>query len=88
MSSTLADHLLDQYRRAVACEFKSCSNTGEGESSGSHSMSTAVHKAHGAQINFGDLIPYLIYGYSPPSHFKEKTFSVKRFRNVNKNALR
>ncbi len=26
---------------------------------GSRPMSTAVHNAHGAQINFGDLTPYL-----------------------------
>jgi hypothetical protein len=29
---------------------------------GSQTMSTAVHKAHGAQINFGELTPYLSYG--------------------------
>jgi hypothetical protein len=28
-------------------------------------MSTAAH-AHGAQINFGDLTPYLIYVYGTP----------------------
>jgi hypothetical protein len=26
---------------------------------GSQPLSTAVHNAHGAQINFGDLTPYL-----------------------------
>jgi hypothetical protein len=29
-------------------------------------MSTAVHNAHGAQIYFGDLTPYLTYGAGPP----------------------
>jgi hypothetical protein len=29
----------------------------------SQPMSTAVHNAHGAQINFGDLTPYLTYGF-------------------------
>jgi hypothetical protein len=30
---------------------------------GSQPMSTAVHNAHGAQTNLGDLSPYLTYGY-------------------------
>ncbi len=40
-------------------------NAGGRGVAGSQSMSTAVHKA-GAQINFGDLTPYLTYeGESP-----------------------
>ncbi len=37
---------------------------GEGGVAGSQPMSTAVHIMwHGAQINFGDLTPYLTYGW-------------------------
>jgi hypothetical protein len=32
---------------------------------GSQPMSTAVHNAHGAQINFGDLTLYLAYDIRP-----------------------
>jgi hypothetical protein len=35
---------------------------GGGEFAESQPMSTAVHNAHGAQINFGDITPYLTYG--------------------------
>ncbi len=39
---------------------------GEGVA-GSQPMSTAVHNARGAQINFGDLTPYLTYdAYAAP----------------------
>ncbi len=34
-------------------------NAGEGWGGGSRPTSTVVHNAQGAQINFGDLIPYL-----------------------------
>jgi hypothetical protein len=34
-------------------------------------MSTAVICAHGAQISFGDLAPYLTYGPPPPHPFLE-----------------
>jgi hypothetical protein len=37
-----------------------CPNAGGGGMVGFQPMSTAVHNAHGAQINFGD--PYLTYG--------------------------
>ncbi len=36
---------------------------GEGAGCGCQPMSTAVHNAHGAQINFGDLTPYSTYAY-------------------------
>jgi hypothetical protein len=35
----------------------------EGGGAGSQPMSTSVHNAHVAQIYFGDLTPYLTYGY-------------------------
>jgi hypothetical protein len=34
---------------------------GEGVAAGYQPISIAVHNAHGAQINFGDLTPYLTY---------------------------
>jgi hypothetical protein len=37
-------------------------NAGDG-GGGSQPMGTAVHNAHGAQINFGNLTPYLTYGF-------------------------
>ncbi len=40
---------------------------GRGGVAWSHPMSTAVHTTwHGAQINFGDLPPYLTYGHPFP----------------------
>jgi hypothetical protein len=36
-----------------------------GKFAGSQPMSTAVHKAHRAQINFGDLTPHLTYDGPP-----------------------
>jgi hypothetical protein len=43
---------------------KTSPNAGEGVFAGSQPMSTVVHITwHGAQINFGDLLPYLTYGW-------------------------
>jgi hypothetical protein len=44
-----------------------CWGRGGGEVAGSQPMSTAVHT--GAQINFGDLTPYLTYGYMVPVRY-------------------
>ncbi len=44
---------------------------GQGGFVGSQPMSTAVHITwHGAQINFGDLAPYLTYARVPCPHLK------------------
>ncbi len=45
----------------------------------SHAISTAMHIAHWAQINFGDLTPYLTYGYSHPRCFLHEANHVKTF---------
>ncbi len=49
---------------------------GMGGIAGSHPMSTAVHITwHGAQINFGDLPPYLSYGRRYVSVSKSNTIA-------------
>ncbi len=37
----------------------------------SQPMSTTVHNAHGAQINLGDLTPYLTYGITSHNSMKD-----------------
>ncbi len=55
MSSILADQQRPSYMSP---------NAGEGEGAGPQPMRTAVHITwYGAQINFGDLTPYLTHGH-------------------------
>ncbi len=61
----------------------------EGGVAGSQPMSTAVHITwHGAQINFGDLPPYLIFGRHPklcalPTAEAQCAFSSQQAKNRN-----
>jgi hypothetical protein len=62
MSSIFADH-----DSALVCESKCGGREGV---AGSQPMSTAVHiTRRGAQINFGDLPPYLTYGMKERKNF-------------------
>ncbi len=49
---------------------------GGGRVAGSQPMSTAVHSAHGVQINFGDLTPYLTYGINYTCKIRHDTVPV------------
>jgi len=45
----------------IALVYEGALMRGRGGVAGSQPMSTAVHMERGAQINFGDLPPYLTY---------------------------
>ncbi len=52
---------------------------GGGGVAGSQPMSTAVHNAHGVQINFGDLASYLTYGFGYIAHLSQRVWRMGVF---------